>query len=164
MASPYVHERQSEYWTSRQIEDYYLDAGFELLVFPLSQYSEKLVPTDYIFFDKHLSKLFGFQYKALYHGRKDYWPIDPDQHKQLSNFSWIYYCLSELKNAGEHRTALHKIRIISPTFPFQEKLYPSGQGRLDNYSRWGAFYDGLAACLRSLVSNRNSPQVGEKSQ
>lgn len=31
MAKPYLYERQSEYWTSRQIEEFFLDAGFELI-------------------------------------------------------------------------------------------------------------------------------------
>lgn len=28
----YPYERQVEYWTSRAIEDYFLDSGFEVLV------------------------------------------------------------------------------------------------------------------------------------
>ena len=41
MAKPYLYERQSEYWTSRQIEEFFLDAGFELIALPILQYHEK---------------------------------------------------------------------------------------------------------------------------
>lgn len=69
----YVYERQTEYWTSRGIEDYFLDAGFELVTFPLSQVTEHEVPFDFIFFEKATCKIFGFQYKALYQDARDYW-------------------------------------------------------------------------------------------
>jgi hypothetical protein len=65
MGSPYLYERQAEYWTSREIEDYFLDAGYEIVTFPLSQRTEKVVPFDFIFFEQATTKLFGLQYKAV---------------------------------------------------------------------------------------------------
>jgi hypothetical protein len=152
MASPYVHERQSEYWTSRQIEEFFLDAGYEILVFPLTQYNEKLVPTDFIFFDKQHSKLFGFQYKAIYHeGKQEYWPLDKMQHENLGSYPWIYYSLSELRRASEFRAALHQVRILETAFPYQEKLYPKGKEKIVYYSRWAAFYEGLVQCPKGVL-------------
>jgi hypothetical protein len=111
MATPYVYERQSEYWTSRQVEEFFLDNGFELLTFPLTQKTEKLVPTDFIFFDKKSTKLFAFQYKALYRNGGDYWQLDAYQHTRLALFPWIYYCLSEMKDTRDSRSSLHLARI-----------------------------------------------------
>jgi|AVFP01.1.fsa_nt_gi hypothetical protein len=76
MGSPYLYERQAEYWTSREIEDYFLDAGYEIVTFPLSQRTEKVVPFDFIFFEQATTKLFGLQYKALYSNDFDYWPLN----------------------------------------------------------------------------------------
>jgi hypothetical protein len=147
MASPYVYERQSEYWTSRQIEEFFMDNGFEVLTFPLIQYHERrVVPADFIFFDRNDSKLFGMQYKALYKGSRDYWSLDPHQHSALARFPWINYCLSELRSARDHRNALYFARIIQPKFEYRAELYPEGSDRVQLYSRWGAFYQGLEKC------------------
>jgi hypothetical protein len=172
MATPYVYERQTEYWISRQIEEFFLDAGFEVLVFPLSQYTEHLIPSDFIFFDRRRSKLFGFQYKALYHNSEDFWLIDEEQHQKLARFPWVYYCLSELKTTWDHRAALHLARIVEAKFEFPRKLYPkdlSGNKRFV-YSRWGAFYQGLERCtngvqvsnseeLQNLLKPKNVPEL-----
>jgi len=151
--SPYVFERQSEYWTSRQIEEFFLDAGFEILIFPLTRLAEKDVPADFIFFDKGRSKLFGFQYKALYHNDEDYWPLDERQHRELSAYPWIYYCLSELTNTGDHRIALHLVRIVEPKFDYRARLSRiwDRNGPLPPYSRWGGFYQGLESCLNGIL-------------
>lgn len=149
MATPYVYERQVEYWTSRQIEEFFLDAGFEVLVFPLTPYREPLIPADFIFFDKQRSKLFAFQYKALYHNEVDFWPIDPKQHHKLADFPWIYYCLSELKSTRDHRAALHLARIVKANFKFRERVYLNRENGLI-YSRWGAFYQGLERCTHGI--------------
>lgn len=153
MASPYVHERQSEYWTSRQVEEFFLDDGFEIITFPLTQYHERRIPTDFIFFDKKHSKLFGFQYKALYGNGKDSWRLDAQQHKVLSRFPWIYYCLSELRSSKDHRVALHLARIKRTDFEYQSELYPDGKERLKLYARWGAFYQGLEKCTYGIKVN-----------
>lgn len=150
MGSPYVYERQSEYQISRQIEEFMLDACFEIITFPLTQFNERIVPADFIFFDKNHSKLFGFQYKVLYRNGRDYWPISERQYKTLKQFTWIYYCLSEVKNLRELRTSLHFCRIMGD-FKYRDKLYPDENSKFPYYSRWGAFYQGLEQCRKGVV-------------
>jgi hypothetical protein len=170
MASPYVYERQSEYWTSRQIEEFFLDSGFEVLTFPLVQYHERRIPADFIFFDKRRCKIFGLQYKALYRNARDNWRLDKRQHHDLSRFPWIYYCLSELKTSRDHRAALHLTRIIEADFEYRHQIYSGESYETLKYSRWGAFYQGLEKCTRgklveslqdldSLLMPGESPEV-----
>jgi len=151
MASPYVYERQSEYWTSRQIEEFFLDAGFEVITFPLSQMNEKNIPADFVFFDKRRTKLFGFQYKALYSNDRDHWNISEDQHETLARFPWIYYCLSEIKQARDHRSALHLCRIVKANFNFREQVFQTGDGRLNIFNRWAGFYQSVERCTDGLL-------------
>jgi hypothetical protein len=66
MPTPYIYERQVEYWTSRGIEDFFLDNGFDVLVYPLTQLTETDVPSDFLFRDQSTKKLFGLQFKSLY--------------------------------------------------------------------------------------------------
>jgi len=143
---PYVYERQAEYWTSRQIEEFFLDIGFEIISFPLTSFSEKYIPTDFIFFDKNLSKIFGFQYKTVYHNKNDFWKLDKTQHSNLKNYPWIYYCFSEIRRTRDHRAALHLARIASTDFLFTKKIYLSGDDKLEFYMRWGAFCQKLEKC------------------
>src|SRR5688572_22319757 len=112
----YVHERQSEYWTSREIENFFADSGYEILVLPINQIVEKKVPADFLYFDKNTCKIFGLQYKALYHNDIDHWNITQTQHETLSYFPWIYYGLSEIRSSREHRVALHYVRVIGSDF------------------------------------------------
>lgn len=99
MAKTYVPERQSEYWTSRQIEDYFENSGADVHTIPIPQQIEKMLPADFVFLPEHKVKLFGFQYKALYGDKYgDYWKLESNQHNTLQSFSWIYYGLSELKS------------------------------------------------------------------
>lgn len=143
---PYVYERQTEYWTSRQLEDFFLDIGFEIITFPLTAFSEKYIPTDFIFFDKNLSKIFGFQYKTLYHNKIDFWNLDKIQHNNLKKYPWIYYCFSEIRRTGDHRGALHLARITTTDFPFRGRIHLYGDDKLEYYMRWGAFYQKLEKC------------------
>ena len=141
---PYVRERQTEYWTSRQIEDYFLNAGFDILVFPLGQPSEKELPADFIFFDKKRLKLVGLQYKALYRNASDHWRLTAHQHDRMrKHYPWIYYAASEMRSSREHRNALHYTRFFSPGFRFQANL-PVGEG--PRYFRWGGFYQAFERC------------------
>ena len=74
MASrPYVNERQSEYWTSHEIQNFFKNDGFDVTAYPITQLTEKKLPSDFLFLDGRTNKLFGFQYKALYHNRDDFW-------------------------------------------------------------------------------------------
>jgi hypothetical protein len=141
---PYLHERQTEYWTSRAVEDYFLDAGFEVLTFPLTQLTERHLPADFLFFDKKTSKLFGFQYKPLYKNEPDFWPINERQRADLQGVDWIYYSLSEIRSGKDHRLALHKQIITSPTeIPEGKELHV---GTKFIYYRWGGFVEALERC------------------
>jgi hypothetical protein len=154
MPSPYVYERQSEYWTSRAVEDALLDAGFDCLAFPLTGRTEHLLPADFIFAGDTAVNVFGFQYKALYGDPRDGWQIDERQRKALERFSWIYYGLSELKETRHHRLALHALRITTPRkvrSPFTEKADMPTPG---SYTRWWAFFqDLLSESAGEQVSN-----------
>lgn len=150
MASPYVHERQTEYWTSRQVEEFLLDGGFEVITYPFSQHYEKFIPADFIFFDKLRSKLFGLQYKALYRNGKDFWQIDLAQNHTLIKYEWIYYCLSELKNVSDFRYSLHYARFLEPRLISKEKLYLTDDD-FPVYSRWGAFFERFRRCQNGIV-------------
>ena|ERR1035437_1644563 len=148
MPTPYVYERQVEYWTSRGIEDFFLDNGFEVIVLPLTQLNEADIPSDFIFRDRSTKKLFGLQFKVLYKNGDDFWNVDQTQHETLRRFDWMYYGLSDLTSAAQHRTALHYLRIARPGFPYQPRLtrgHLSGWGT-GGYFRWAAFYEGLRDC------------------
>ena len=148
MPTPYVYERQVEYWTSRAMESFFLDAGFEVLVFPLTQLTERDVPSDFLFLDNATNKIFGFQYKALYRNGDDHWNLEPTQHSTLGAFDWMYYGLSDLKAPRQHRNALHYLRVLGTGFAFQPKLSALGwqQNGLPPYFRWAAFFEGLCSC------------------
>lgn len=142
-AATFVYERQVEYWTSRQIEEFFLNAGFDIEVYPVEQGIERYLPADHIFrVDDALIKLFGLQYKALYHNSVNHWKFDQRQHTRLAHFPWIYYGLSELQSVSDGRNSLHYLRILSSEFPYVNKL---DVGSLSRYYRWGAFYQFLQA-------------------
>jgi hypothetical protein len=145
MASgPYVSERQSEYWTSREVETFFENTGFEITAFPITQLTEKRLPTDFLFLDGRTNKLFGFQYKALYHNGEDFWKLDRDQHGTLQSFDWIYYGLSDLISVTQRRNALHYLRIVPATFPYDPHL--TRQPFSPRYFRWASFFEGLRDC------------------
>lgn len=155
MGKSYLYERQTEYWTSRAIEDYFLDAGYEVITFPLSQFAEHEVPFDFLFFEKTTCKLFGLQYKTLYKNDQDYWPLNEQQHYALQRFSnWGYYCLSQMKETKDHRIAVHKALFIPVTLNFCERIHA---GHVDAmYYRWGGFVNGLERCTIGIrVNSRN---------
>lgn len=153
MAKPYVQERQSEYWTSRQIEDFFENYGSEVHTIPVPQRLEKRLPADFVFIPTEKIKLFGLQYKALYQDSSgDYWKLEAHQHSQLAKFKWIYYAMSELKDRGHKRNSLHLLKIFTPShfsFPsggkfLESKSYDNG------YYRWGGFYKKLEDCSCGL--------------
>lgn len=147
-ASTYLYERQSEYWTSRQIEEFFFGRGFSVTTMPIPQTVEKLLPADFVFSADSFIKIFGLQFKALYRNKEDYWAVTEEQHTKLQKYRWIYYCLSEMKNASEHHSALHWCRFVDANFPYRKKLYMSGSNTRKIYRRWAAFYDNLASCRR----------------
>jgi hypothetical protein len=149
MAAPYIAELQTAQWTSEAIREAFRSNGFEVREWPLTQYLEKNIPADRIFFSPKFSKLFGLQYKAIYANRHDFWPLDSDQHKVLQNYPWIFYCCSELKDVSDHGMALHYARFYRPRFKFRDELANSIPFRHKGsvlYSRWGSFYRGLREC------------------
>lgn len=149
--SPYIAERQVEYWSSRSIEDYFLDAGYEVRTFPITQQSEKKFPSDFLFFDPTHSKLFGLQYKALYGNGSDSWYLDEDQHKTLAEFPWMYYALSDLKDAKDLRVARDELRIVSPGFSFMDRLSVRGLREAGSFRRWGGFYQAVRKCYAGVL-------------
>jgi hypothetical protein len=148
--SPYVYERQAEYWTSKLIEDFLFKLGFQIIALPIPGHIENLLPADFIFFDKSHTKLFGLQYKALYQNERDHWNLDEHQHQTLELYPWIYYCLLEIKDIREFGLALHWARLAKANFSYQEKLYPDGLQRFSNYSRWASFFKELQSCRRGV--------------
>jgi hypothetical protein len=150
-STPYVYERQSEYWTSKQIDDYLLDLQFDVITLPIPTHIEYLVPADFIYFDKRSSKLFGLQYKALYHNERDHWRLDFGQHQTLALYPWIYYCLLEVRAYKEYRAALHLARFAANDFSYLGEIYPENPGRFASYMRWATFFRQLARCKKGVL-------------
>jgi hypothetical protein len=120
--APYIYERQVEYRTSREIEGFFLDSGFEVLVLPITQLTERQVPSDFLFFDGSANKLFYFE--------------------------WMYYGLSDLTSSRQHRNALHYLRVVSPSFSYEARLTRPRlqQLQVPRYVRWAAFFEGVRDC------------------
>jgi hypothetical protein len=167
--STYVPERQSEYWTSREIENFFLNAGFECLVYPVPQRIERVLPADFIYDAGEPIKLFGIQYKALYRGVADHWRLTQHQHQTLVHFPWIYYGLSEIRSVRDARNSLHQLRVAPTQFTYMGVLLTANNVF---YYRWGGFFQALQRCrvglrltsadhLRDLLSppTTNSPPI-----
>src|ERR1043165_9049119 len=101
MAAPYVAELQTALWTSDALHGELRNLGFRVREWPVTRHLERDLPADSVFFDPQNSKLFGLQYKTLYHNGDDHWPLDNEQHKTLRNFPWIYYSCSEIRETRE---------------------------------------------------------------
>jgi len=154
---PYVYERQTEYWTSRQMEDFLLDEGFEVITYPLTQLSEAAIPADFLVFDRRRTKLIGFQHKALYRNGGDHWELDEDQHEELQKRPWIVYAASELRNPKEFKNALYRARFYVPGFQYQPQLPTVGERP---YYRWGALFDAFRRCkVGQVVRDRHHLDV-----
>lgn len=156
MAKTYVTERQSEYWTSRQIEDFFENCGVDVHTIPVPQHIEKNIPADFIFIPTQKIKLFGIQYKALYkESSGDFWKLESHQHRTLKQFPWVYYGLSELKSRNQKRNSLHLLKIYKPdafTFPSSGK-FKQDSPPVSGYYRWGGFYKLLEECKCGLKIN-----------
>ena len=152
----YPHERQTESWTSRAIEEYFENRGYPVVTIPNSQRAEKYIPFDHLFAAQRL-KLFGLQYKSLY-ASPDHWRLEAHQHQTLQRFPWIYYALSEVTTIHDHRNALHLTRFVEPvklswrdSFTRLKGSDLSGPGL---YARWGGLAQGLFQChFGMIVSN-----------
>ena len=148
---PKVKERQTEFWTSRAIESFFLDEGYEVTTFPLSGVTEGELPLDYIFWTPQFSKMFGIQYKALYGwGDEDYWPIDVAQLAARMAIPWAVYSLSEIEDPRQWRSALHRQVLVFPnriearTGHHQIKRRELGEKL--KYARWGALVAMIERC------------------
>lgn len=159
MGKVYVPERQVEYWTSRQIEDFLWDAGFETHVFPLTQGTEKHIPADFIFMPGSPIKLFGLQYKVLYRDVHDYWKTPQTQIDQVSKFGWLYYGLSDLKALRDARNALHALRICDASKIVAPRTTVAHFGQ-KVYFRWWAFFESMRACKFGLQLRHEGDFLG----
>ena len=162
----YVYERQVEYWTSRQIEDFLMNAGFYIFTYPIEQRVEKYIPADFIFRVDGLVKLFGIQYKVLYKNSKDHWKLNKQQHSTLQKFPWISYGFSELKSITQARNSLHYLRLYKNNIPFVSKVNYPDPSRLF-FTKWAAFYKKLLDCnegfkvrSRDELMNALTPYIG----
>lgn len=149
MAAAYVDERLVEDFTSDALVRFFKNLGFELIKIPIPQLTEKHLPADFLYFDKNLQKLFGFQYKALYHNGKDYWKLTKHQHDSLQSYPWIFYLLSELREGTEYLEADQFARIVGANRQYSPKLPFSGKGS-PFYFRWAAFYRRLQSCKSGI--------------
>lgn len=153
----YPHERQVEYWISREIDGYFENEGYQIVVLPNSPRLEKHIPYDHLFAGRGV-KVFGFQYKRLYRGSSDYWQIDVEQYNQLARFDWIYYALPQIRSIRESRNALHLVSIatarslqpiVAATSSRHANLSTTALGMGNNkvsYYRWGGFIQNLFGC------------------
>jgi hypothetical protein len=144
-ASPYIPEEQTADWISLGVRDFFRNAGYRVITYKLTQHLEKDLPADRTFLDPATWKIFGFQYKTLYHNGEDRWPLDEVQHETLVDFPWIYYCLSELTDPREEQTALHQARIHRVSFNYRPAILQK-ERRSPRYYSWGEFYLGLKRC------------------
>ena len=172
----YISEREFEYSTSRQIEDVFKNAGFDMSVHPIDQKIERYLPSDHIFYLNRLAKIFGIQYKVLYKNGEDHWRMNARQHSMLQKFPWIYYGLSDLKSATEIDNSLDHLRLYKNNIRLREnnrsmsKLPVSSRS---SYTRWATFYEELLQCNRGFKVNSKGglkeelisylmPDIGDK--
>lgn len=60
----------------------------------------------------------------------------------------MYYGLSDLRTARQHRNALHYLRVVPTQFDFQATVNAASWSAngLPPYFRWAAFFEGLCSC------------------
>lgn len=156
MATTYVSERQFEYSTSHQIENFFRNAGFDMSVRTVDQDIERYLPSDHIFYLNGVVKIFGIQYKVLYKNSEDHWKMNARQHSMLQKFPWIYYGLSDLKSANGIDNSLHYLRPYRNSMRLYENnrfvsKLPVSSRRY--YTRWAIFYEKLLQCNRGFKVN-----------
>lgn len=169
MSSVYVEERQSEFWTSRQIDEFLLNAGHKVRICPLGQHMEKHLPADHLFSIDYPVKLFGIQYKALYHNGTDGWILPYAQYKTMGNFPWIYYGLSTLKDLSAPRNSLFFLRLMQHDDvdstrdgikEYANHYYVELKPRAFYYTLWGEFYRRLVACEVGMQADTQEQLTG----
>ena len=156
MATTYVSERQVEYSTSRQIENVFRNAGFDMSVRPIEQNTERYLPSDHIFYVNGLAKIFGIQYKVLYRNGEDHWRMNARQHSTLQRFPWIYYGLSDLKSDTGIDNSLNHLRLYKNNIRLRENNHFMSKLRVSSkksYTGWATFYEELLQCNRGFKVN-----------
>ncbi len=145
MALAYLYERQTEYWTGRGMEDYFLDAGMEVVTLPIWRLGEKTMPFEFVLNPEQECRIFGVQYKSLHHhGQTEFWKLFRHQHLILQNFEeWAFYGFSEMTSWSEHRIAIHKTLFVPVSLEFREQVYP--KETLGIQKRWNDFVRALEA-------------------
>jgi hypothetical protein len=128
-----------------QIVSSLVSIGFPVHQFNPGQLSEKNVPADVIFAEKATTKVFGLQHKALYGNGQEYWVISEDQYEALVGYSWIHYCLSDLRHGWQLPLALELARFCTITSVSVGNLTSDDLGW---YERWGSFVNAFIACRR----------------
>jgi hypothetical protein len=144
--SPYIPEREVEHWTTLGIDRVFHEKEFEISSFPITQLLESKIPVDFLFLHNGTNKLFGLQFKVLYRNGRDFWNLNARQHRLMRSFDWIYYGLSELKDARHHRDALQHLRIVSPQFRFRPQIAAPSKAGTPPFVDWSTFFEGLEAC------------------
>lgn len=148
--TPYVPERQVEYWTNVQIQLALQSLGCEVSVFPVTGRLERVLGVDAVFACDFV-KLFGLQYKVLHPDGGDHWNLTPDhQRAALRRSDWAYYCCSDMRSMRQAATALHLARFYNPrtgTFP----AHRLDLGERLMYARWGGFLAQLAQCRAGVA-------------
>jgi hypothetical protein len=146
MAHTYIPEREVEYWTSLGIDRFFREQDFEVTSFPITQMLENKVPVDFLFLHNSTNKLFGLQFKVLYRNGRDVWNLNQNQHRLMKKFDWMYYGLSDLKDAAHYKDALQHLRIAPPQFRFQPQIAAPAKADTPPFVHWPAFFKGLNAC------------------
>jgi hypothetical protein len=142
---PYIPEEQIADWTSLGIRDFFTRAGYRVVTYRPTQRLERDLPADRVYLDIESGKVFGLQYKPLYHNGEDYWPVDDQQHDTLRHFPWIFYCCSELIDVSEHGIALDYARVYRPRFRYRDRIVRSRR-RSPRPISWSDFFAGLKRC------------------
>lgn len=149
MPNPYYDERQVEQWTTRDVLDAFTRMHIRVFEYPVSQLTEKKLPADIIFVDRGRSKIFGFQYKALYRNSYDNFRLNAKQHRKLRRFSWIFYGFLEIRDSLDTAIALHRLRVVRVTnvrpVP-QRSEFRVALSSVRRYYRWGAFFERFRRC------------------
>lgn len=161
---PYVYERQVEQWTNMQLVGTLQRLGFNVSWYPLSGRLEKRLGVDAVFGSgsPELVKLFGLQYKVLWRGNPDYWPLDEAQHQILLNTRWASYCMSDMRSMKKSSMALDLARFYSPQVVDRAKTGGRKKWQLPesagSYRRWAKFLEAVEEC-RSGIRVRDRDEL-----
>jgi hypothetical protein len=143
--TPYVYERQVEYWTNSQLEIALKSMGFDVSCHPITPRLENALGVDAIFGgDPVIRRVFGLQYKALHRGEPNFWQATSQQHSVLLRHTWAYYCLSDVRSMGDGPATLRLARFTRPRHtPIDRRSRINAKGEGFRYWRWNSFSQAL---------------------